>query len=171
MKRTTGLMLMLALCAALFSSPDVRAGQASGFAQQIQGSWTLVSIYNEWPDGRKLEQFGKNPQGFMILTPDGRFSIFLAKADLPKFAAGNRLEGTAYEYQAIARDSLAYFGRYRVASEKDGIVEFLVEGSTFPNWNGQKQKRLMSAAGKTLKVVNPAAGIGGASYLVWQRAE
>ncbi|MEE9911631.1 MAG: lipocalin-like domain-containing protein [Deltaproteobacteria bacterium] len=62
-------------------------------------------------------------------------STFLesAQGDLPKFAANNRLQGTVGEYEAVARESLSYFGRYRIAGEKDGIVELLVEGATFPN--------------------------------------
>ena len=48
----------------------------STFAQQIQGSWILVSIYNE-QDGKKIEPFGSKPRGSLILTRDGRFSIIL----------------------------------------------------------------------------------------------
>ncbi len=151
-------------------SPAARAQEAGGLQKRISGNWTLVSIYNEWPDGRKLEQFGAQPQGFMILTPDGRFSIFFAKSDLPEFAAGNRLEGTTDEYLAVARGTLAYFGRYRVENDEDGVVELLVEGCTFPNWNGRKHKRLMSLSGDSLRVVTPAAGIGGTSHIVWRRA-
>ena len=47
--------------------------KASSLAKQVQGSWTLVSVYVE-QDGKKIEPFGSQPRGFMILTPDGRFS-------------------------------------------------------------------------------------------------
>ncbi len=155
----------------LSGAADLQAQQSAGLQQRIQGNWTLVSIYNEWPDGRKLEQFGPDPRGSMILTDDGRFSIFFAKANIPQFASNNRMKGTAEENRAVVHGCLAYFGRYTVSSEKDGLVTLMVEASTFPNWNGQKQKRLMSASGDTLKVVTPASGIGGTSYIVWQRAK
>lgn len=148
---------------------DVRAQESGSLQQQIQGNWALVSIYNEWPDGRKLDQFGPDPRGSMILTPDGRFSMFFMKANIPKFASNNRLSGTARENRAVVQGCIAYFGRYTVSSEKDGVVMLMVEGSTFPNWDGQKQRRLMSVSGDTLKVVNPASGIGGTSYIVWKR--
>ncbi len=73
-------------------------------AKQIQGSWTLVSIYNE-QDGKKIEPFGAKPRGSLIFTPDGRFSIFCLRASLPKFAANNRMKGTAEENQAIVQGS------------------------------------------------------------------
>lgn len=172
MKWIAGLLLVIAVVsvAILLGVSDAQAQQPGKLQQQIQGNWTLVSIYNEWPDGRKLEQFGPDPKGSMILTPDGRFSILFMKANIPKFASNNRLKGTAEENRAVVQGSTAYFGRYMVASDEDGVVMLMVEGSTFPNWDGQKQKRLMSVSGDTLKVVNPASGIGGASYIVWKRA-
>jgi len=83
------------------SVSDVWAQEKGGtLAQQIQGTWILVSIYNE-QDGKKLEQFGPNPRGSMILTPDGRFSQIIMRASLPKFASNNRMKGTVEENQAI----------------------------------------------------------------------
>ena len=173
MKWMVGFIFIVAAASAMMLSgaSDLQARQSGGLQQQIQGNWTLVSIYNEWPDGRKLEQFGPDPKGSMTLTADGRFSIFFAKADIPKFASNNRLKGTTKENRAVVHGCLAYFGRYTVSSEKDGLVTLMVEASTFPNWNGQKQKRVMSASGDALKVVTPASGIGGTSYIVWQRAK
>lgn len=173
MKRIAGLPFVIAavFVVALSITSDVLAQQPGGLRQQIQGNWTLVSIYNQWPDGRKLEQFGHNPAGSMMLTPDGRFSLFFMKSGIPKFASNNRIKGTAEENRAVVHGCLAYFGRYAVTDEKGGVVTLSIEGSTFPNWIGRSQKRLMSVGGNTLKVVTPAAGIGGTSYIVWKRAE
>ena len=77
----------------LSGASDVWAQEkGSTLAKQIQGSWTLVSIYNE-QDGKKIEPFGYKPRGSLILTPNGRFSIILMRASLPKFAANNRMTG------------------------------------------------------------------------------
>lgn len=154
----------------LSGTMDLWAEPSAGLRQQIEGNWTLASIYNEWPDGKKIEQFGSHPRGSMMLAPDGRFSIFFMKATLPKFASNNRLTGTAKENQAVVQGCIAYFGSYTVQDEKGGVVMLMVEGSTFPNWDGQKQKRLMSVSGDTLKVITPSSGIGGASYIIWKRA-
>jgi Lipocalin-like domain len=140
------------------------------FAQQIQGTWILVAQYVE-QDGQKIDAFGTNPRGSMILTPDGRFSIILMKPSLPKFASKNRVKGTAEENQAVVHGSVAYFGTYAVASEKDKTVEMKIEGCTFPNWDGEVQKRVLNVTGDEMKVTNPTAAIGGISYVIWKRAK
>ena len=71
-------------------------------AQQIQGSWILVSIYNE-QDGKKIEPFGSQPRGSMTITPDGRFSYILLRASLPKIAANNRMKGTPRRIRPLSR--------------------------------------------------------------------
>jgi len=105
----------------------------------------------------------------MILTPNGRFSVILMNASLPKFAANNRVKGTTEENQAVAQGSLAYFGSYKIVSAKEHMVTFNIEGSTFPNWDGFEQKLVMTVTGDEMKVLNPTAAIGGKAYPVWKR--
>ncbi len=155
----------------LSGASDVGAQEkGSTLAQQIQGTWILVSIYNE-QDGKKIEPLGPNPRGFAIYTPDGRFSSILMRASLPKFASNNRIKGTVKENQAVIQGSLASFGRYTVASDKEQTVNLHIEGSTFPNWDGQDHKRVMTVIGDELRVTNPASTIGGTNYLVYKRAK
>jgi hypothetical protein len=66
--------------------------------------------------------------------------------------------------------SVAYFGTYSVASEKDRTVSLRIEGSTFPNWVGQEQKRVMNVDGDQMNLVNPSAAVGGTNYVVFKRA-
>ena len=107
----------------------------------------------------------------MILTPDGRFSVILMRSSLPKFASNNRMKGTAEENQAIVQGSLAFYGSYAVASEKEHTVNLRIEGSTFPNRDREDQKRVMTVKGDEMKVTNPTASVGGAAYLIWKRAK
>jgi hypothetical protein len=150
----------------------VRAQEkGTGLAQQIQGSWNLVSIYNE-QDGKKTDVFGPNPRGSLILTPDGRFSCILMRASLPKFASNARQKGTVEENQAVVQGSIAYFGSYSVGSDKEQTLNLHMEGSMFPNWDGQDQKRLMTVKGDELKLANPTPSIGGGTnYNIWKRAK
>src|SRR5512135_440161 len=99
-KARTKVFLVVAVIAAGVVSGATAWAQEKGatFAQQLQGSWILESIYNE-QDGKKIETFGVKPRGLLILTPDGHFSFILMKASLPKFAANNRMKGTAAENQ------------------------------------------------------------------------
>jgi hypothetical protein len=155
----------------LSGAADVRAQEkGSTLAQQIQGSWILVSIYNE-QDGKKIEPFGPNPRGSLILTPDGRFSMIFMRASLPKFAANNRMKGTAEENQAVVQGSHAFYGTYAVASEKEHTVNLRIEGSTFPNRDHEDQKRVMTVKGDEMRITNPTTTIGGVAYVVWKRAK
>jgi hypothetical protein len=156
---------------AMFGNSDAWAKEKVGaLAKQIQGTWTLVSIYNEL-DGKKTDVFGANPRGSMILTPNGRFSIIIMKASLPKFAANSRVKGTAEENQAVIQGSVAYFGNYKITSDTEQMVSLNIEGSTFPNWDGEDQKRVMTVVGDEMKLTNPTAGVGGTNYLVWKRVK
>jgi len=149
---------------------DAGAQQAAGsLAQQIQGSWTLVSCVNE-KDGQKSDVFGPNPKGSMMLTPDGRYSVIVMRSSLPKFASNNRTKGTAKENEAIVQGSLCHFGRYAVVNEKEQTVNFFIEGSTFPNWDNEAQKRILTVIGEELRVTHPAS-TGGTSYLIWKRVK
>ena len=156
----------------LSGTSDVRAQETGGtLIQQIQGSWTLVSIYNE-RDGKKTEVFGLKPRGSMILTPDGRFLMVLMNASLPKFASNIRTKGTTEENKAVVQGSIAYFGSYKVANEKEHMVNLRIEGSTFPNWDGQEQKRFMTVIGDEMQYTNPTPAIGGGTnYIVWKRVK
>jgi len=150
---------------------DVWAQEMSStLAQQIQGSWILVSI-SVVQDGNKIDPYGPNPRGTLILTPDGRFSAILMRASLSKFASNNRMKGTAKENEAVVQGSHAYFGTYTVASDKERTVNYHIEGSTFPNWDGQDHMRVLTVIGDELKITNPTTSIGGTAYSVWKRAK
>jgi len=177
MKRWSGKLAVAVVFAivysvvALWGFSDARAQVKEGsFAEQIQGSWLIASVVNE-KDGLKKDTFGPNPRGFLVLTPNGRFSLIVMSATLPKFASNNRLTGTPEENQAVIKGSQAMFGTYKVVSAKEGKVLFHYEGCTFPNWDGQDIPRVLSVSGKEMKMVNPSAAIGGSNYLIWKRAE
>lgn len=154
----------------LFGSAGVLAQQKnSTLAQQLQGSWIIVSEYTE-KDGKKTEAFGPNARGSMILAPDGHFSIILMRASLPEFAAKNRMQGTDDENRAIVQGSVAYFGRYTVESEKEQTVNLNlhVDGSTFSHWDGQDQKRVIIIDGDKLMVTTNFDD-GRVAHIVWKR--
>ena len=170
-----GLLIALPFLAILsvgvmFKISDVWAQeQGVTLAKQVQGTWTLVSIYNEL-DGKKNEQFGPTPKGTIVFTPDGRFAHIMMRASLPKFAANNRIKGTAEENQAVVQGSVASFGSYKVVMEtNEPIVIMHYDGSTFPNWDGENHKRIMTVTGDELQIVTPAASIGGTNYAIWKR--
>ena len=148
---------------------DVRA-QGESLAKQIQGSWILVSNTNE-QDGKKSDLLGPNPRGFLVFTPEGRFSLIMVRASLPKFASNNRLKGTDEENKAVVKGSVAMFGTYKVVSEKENKVIVHVDGGTFPNWDGKDLPRTITVSRDELKQIVPGAAVGGTNYAIWKRVK
>ncbi len=177
MKRLSGKLALAVVFVAVYTIvalmgiTDARAQAKGGsFAKQIQGSWLLVSSVNE-KDGLKKETFGPNPRGFLVLTTGGHFSYIMMNATLPKFVSNNRMTGTPEENQAVIKGSQAAFGTYKIVSAKEGKILWHIEGCTFPNWDGQDLPRVLSVNGNEMKMINPAAAIGGTNYLIWKRAK
>ena len=117
----------------------------------------------------KIPAFGEQPRGQMILTQDGRYSIVLSRAEMPKIASGTRTDATPEENKMVVNGSIAHTGRYSVDDGGQSIT-FYVETSTFPNWNGTTQKRPLSLNGEMLgyRVMAPSAG-GGPNETLWKR--
>ena len=98
----------------------------------------------------------------------GRFSLFIANPERPKFASGNRLNGTPDEYKAAIQGSISYFGTYRV-DESGKLINFELEASSFPNWDGVTQQRPFSISGDELRFTNSSGSSGGSVLVVLKR--
>ena len=145
-------------------------GASAETLKDLIGAWTLVSVSVEQGD-KKIEPYGANPKGSMIYDGSGRFSITITRSGLPKVASNNRETSTPDESAAIAHGSIAYFGTYTF-SEPDRVVAVKIEGSTFPNWEGVEQKRVISISDDTLILTNPTVSSGaGVAKVVWKRAK
>jgi hypothetical protein len=141
--------------------------QQSSFRDQIVGTWVFVSSTAKLPDGSPL--WGADPKGLMIFTKEGRYSWQIFRSYRPKLASKNRMQGTAEENASILRGSLAYFGSFTVDDAEKTIMT-VVEGSTFPNSEGETLKRAFSRiTQETLVYQNPATTRGEPVEAVWQR--
>ena len=144
------------------ASPTVAHAQT---AQDLVGTWQLVSNTNIRQDGSKVDIFSSNPKGLYVFTSNGHFAIVNMRPDLPKFASNNRNEGTTEENKAIVQGSIALFGTYSVG---DKVLTLKVEGSTWPSWTGTDQKRNFTLSGDELKWSLPAS-VGGTAEVVLKR--
>jgi lipocalin-like protein len=143
---------------------------AQTLKQQIVGTWTAVSQYVD-QDGKKVEPFGSNPKGMVVYDANGRFVLVLQREALPRFASNSRMTGTAEENKAIVQGSIAYFGRYSI-DEKERKINLHFDGSTYPNWDGDDQTRLIAISGDELKIISPVSAVGGGTvHLVLRRAK
>ena len=139
--------------------------------ERLVGSWTEVSI-TAGGGGSQAQPFGPNPNGMMMVDADGHISLTTLRSDLPKFQSNNRITGTADENKAIVQGSIAYFGTY-VIDEATHEITITIKGSTFPNFDGTIQKRLLSFRGDdefTFTVPNQSGG-GPTTTVVFRRAK
>jgi hypothetical protein len=105
----------------------------------------------------------------MIFAADGHYSWQVFRSDRPKIVSKNRMNGTAEENAAILQGSLAYFGTYSV-DQATKTITTVVEGSTFPNSEGEMLKRVVtSITADTLVYENPATTRGEQVEAVWKR--
>jgi hypothetical protein len=145
-----------ALGVALMTNATV--GQsAKSDKERFIGTWTLVSITSGEGTNKTLPC--PNPKGTMMVDASGRFSITAVRSDLPKFSSNNRMSGTPEENQAIVKGSIAYFGTYSI-DEATHVLTVNVEGSTFPNFTGGMQTRILSFGDDEVTYFNPTPSMG-----------
>ena len=137
-------------------------------AKDLMGTWTFVSNISE-QDSKKYEPF-PNGKGILIFGNDGHYALVNLRSDLPKFASGNRTQGTPDENKAVVQGSITHYGTYTV-DENGKILVLRIEASTFPNWNGVEQRRPFTVTGDELKYTVPAASAGGFAQVTWKRVK
>jgi len=147
-------------------------GSSNAWAQQkeIVGVWRLVSAENIGPDGvARPGSFGPTPSGRFIFTSSGHYATVNTHPGLPKFASGNRLQGTAEENKAIVQGSNSHFGTFAVSADGK-VLTLKIEGGTWPHWTGTEQKRDLTLVGDDM-AYSLASSRGGRATLVFKRVK
>ena len=140
---------------------------AAVLSRMLVGSWTLVSLTAGEGADQSLP-YGPNPKGSMMVDANGRFMITVVRSDLPNFASNNRMRGTPDENNSVVQGSIAYYGTYTI-DEATRVITVNVEGSTFPNFIGGTQTRILSFDGDEVTYLNPTPSHGGAPAKVTYR--
>jgi hypothetical protein len=133
--------------------------------EDLVGTWKLVSAWNVRPDGGRVSTYGDNAVGFLTYTAEGRMIAILGRGDR-KLLSGNRATAPVAERAEAFSTMLAYTGPYTVLP---GKVVHHVEASTYQNWVGSDQVRMMKLEGDRLTLSTQAASGGGFAELFWQR--
>jgi hypothetical protein len=135
-------------------------------AQSLVGTYKLVSFTADYDDGSSINFFGKQPNGYIIITPKTLMALLVSE---------NRKAGTTVDEKAALLNSLiSYAGPYRVDGTK---LTTDVEISWNQSWTGTKQGRTWSIEGNRLILVtDKAPSIRDPSKmavgrLVWERIE
>src|SRR2546422_6473711 len=80
--------------------------------EKLIGIWKLLSFETEFQaTGERKPNFGKNPNGFVIFTPEGRMMAVLT-------AEGRKAPETDEDRAALLRTMFAYTGIYRLEGDK-----------------------------------------------------
>lgn len=119
-----------------------------GFADertQLIGAWRLVSYEREIKaTGAKEPLLGKNPTGYIIFTPEGRYMEILT-------AEGRQAPKTDQDRADLLKSMFAYMGTYRLAADKFIIK---VDGSWNPAWIGTEQEKFFKVDGERLQIIS-----------------
>jgi hypothetical protein len=137
----------------------------------VIGAWNLIS-FEVHKDGEVAYPFGNNAQGSIIYTASGRFSAQLKRLERPPFASGDQMKGTMEEINANYEGFVSYYGSYEFDGKKGWVIHH-VEGSLFPNWEGQKLKRFVELSDNRLTLSTPPTVWGGevVGVVLWERVE
>ena len=133
------------------------------------GTWRLISWEMLDGDGHISHPMGRHPIGRLMYTPDGFMSVLITGRDRRRFIPGDPVIGIPEATISAARRSISYAGTY----ERDGeALVHHVELSSFPDWIGTDQQRLIDWRDGCLVLYTLPAIVGGkeqAAYLTWER--
>ncbi len=136
----------------------------------IVGTWRIVSTEVRSEDGQVTYPDGRNPQGYLIYSDDGYFSITIMKSDRSRYDSDDFRGGTTEEMAKAAETYVAYCGRYSLGQ---GSVTHHIDASLFPNWVGTDQQRFIEFNEDRLLLSTPSFLIYDKeqrAYLIWERA-
>jgi hypothetical protein len=106
------------------------------------GTWKLLSWENRSvdEDGPITYPLGEDATGYIMYSQDGYMFVAIMSPHRLKFAGGDLLSGTPEEEAQAEETFLSYCGRYELGEDR---VIHQIELSSFPNWVGVDQERLM----------------------------
>jgi Lipocalin-like domain len=165
---TLSILTMTLMC---FGASDGAHAQQKSIKERLIGTWTLVASENVGADGSKIDEYGPNPKGVLMFDSNGRYSVTIMRADLPKFAANKADQGSAVENQAVVAGLVTHFGTYSV-NEAEKLLTSHIEASSFPNNNGVDQRRgIVSLTADELRYGLPVTVTGTKAEVLWKRAK
>jgi hypothetical protein len=134
----------------------------------LAGTWTLVAADVLHPDGSRSHDYGDAPKGLLLIDRTGHYSLQLYRADRPRFAHPDKAKASAQEYRAAVMGASTHFGTVAIEADRHQLV-FHIEGASFPNWEGQQQRRAFELRGDTLSYRVPPRPDGNVPVSVWRR--
>lgn len=157
------------LSACLLGTTTAFAGPAPG-TSPLAGTWTLVAADVQHPDGSRAPDYGASPKGLLMIDGQGHYSLQIFKAERPAFHAGSKAKGTPEEYKAAVTGSSTHYGTLRIEPDR-GVLVFHIQGASFPNWEGQEQRRQYELKDGVLSYRVTARPNGDVPISVWRKMD
>lgn len=162
---------LLAISLFLISFP-VRSNAQS--ADQLVGTWKLVSAKITTDKGEVRDSWGPHPQGLLTYTSDGRMSAILTLGDRKPLSVSDFISAPVLERAEAFASMTAYAGRFTLTRDK---VVHHVEVASMPNDVGASMERVvvhLDADRLILRVAKPYLRGGmmvQSQELVWQKVK
>jgi hypothetical protein len=160
--------LSLRLCAVVLAGLLASVPAWADPAPQLAGTWALVAADVVHPNGAREHDYGAAPKGLLMIDPQGRYSLQIFNSERPKFASGDRANGTPAEYAAAVLGTSTHFGTLTVDPAAHTLV-FRIDAASFPNQDGTVQKRTYELAGDELSYRVAPRPNGDVPISVWRR--
>lgn len=135
-------------------------------AQQLVGTYKLMSFTSNFSDGTTVQPLGKLPNGYAIITPKRFMSVLVSDTRKPGTTPDDKL--------ALYSSLIAYTGPYTIEGEK---LITAVDVSWNQGWTGIKQVRTFTIEGNRLTTVTDSApsalepGKTVSARVVWEKIE
>ena len=137
-------------------------------APSLTGTWALVAADKELPDGSRVRDYGEAPTGRLMVDNQGRYALQIFRSERVRFAAADKAQGTAAEFRDAVLGCSTHFGSV-VADGRAGVLHFMIEDASFPNWRGTRQTRGFTLQGDQLTWRVPPRPDGSTPITIWRR--
>ncbi|OEZ61557.1 lipocalin-like domain-containing protein [Duganella sp. HH105] len=155
-------------CLVMWVPATQAAGATAAPDFPLAGTWTLVAADQLLPDGTRIHDYGEAPAGLMMIDKQGRYSVQIYRTGRPRFAGGDKKNGTPAEFEAAVLGASTHFGTVAIDSEARTLT-FSIASAAFSNWEGTQQKRAYELNGDELSYRVPARPDGHIPLSVWRR--
>ena len=137
-------------------------------ASSLKGVWTLVAAEVRHPDGSVARDYGDAPAGRLTIDSDGRYALQIFNTARPRFASGDRANGTPDEYRGTVMGLSTHYGMLEI-DPAVGALTFNIEQASYANWNGAIQRRQYELDGDQLTYRVPPRPNGDVPISIWRR--
>ena len=140
-------------------------------ADDLVGTWRLMSWKNVGSDGSAVDALGERPVGYIFYNRDGFMSVEIMAAQRTPYQAPDAFGGTSEERSEAISTYLSYSGTFEVMSDQDTVIHH-IEVCSYPNWIGNAQVRFVTLDGDVLTLsTEPMTlqGVRRTAELVWER--